>query len=277
MHGTPDAAAPALPDIPTLIGVSALAYVLATALHEHLGHALACVALGSHPQELGAFYVECDDARLSSLSLRLVALAGPFVSLLTGLMCFTALRRLPQLAGARFYFLWLLGAIGLMEAAGYLMFSGASGQGDLGTTRDGALYGAAPEWLWRVTLFALGVLAYVRVMRSAVAAIAPRVNGSGAARIRPARLTALASYLTGAAVSVTIGLFNPKGLVIVLMSAMAASMGGTAGLLFMMQWLDRRREVSGPGLYFARSWGWIAAGAGATLLYGAIFGPTLRL
>jgi hypothetical protein len=276
MHGAPDAAAPSLPDLPTLIGVSALAYVLATALHEHFGHAAACLALGSHPTELGAFYVECDDARLSAFAVRLVALAGPFVSLLTGLVCFGALRRLPHLAGAGFYFVWLLGAIGLMQAAGYLMFSGLSGQGDLGTTRDGALYGASPEWLWRGASLALGVLAYVRVMRSAVRAIAPRVNGSGAPRVRVARLTALASYLTGAAVSVTIGLFSPKGFIIVLLSAMAASLGGTAGLLFMMQWLNRQPPVQGPGLYFARSWGWIAAGAAATLFYAAIFGPTLR-
>src|SRR5215469_8315756 len=87
MH-PPEAAAEALPDLLTLIGVSALAYVLATALHEHLGHALACVALGSHPLEMGAFYIECDDTRLGSVSLRLVSLAGPVVSLLTGLVCF---------------------------------------------------------------------------------------------------------------------------------------------------------------------------------------------
>ena len=78
------AGAPALPDRLTLIGISALAYVLSAALHEHLGHALTCVALGSHVTEMGAYYVNCDDARLSSLGIRLVELAGPFVSVLTG-------------------------------------------------------------------------------------------------------------------------------------------------------------------------------------------------
>jgi hypothetical protein len=52
----------ALPDKLTLIAVSAIAYILAVALHEHLGHATACVLLGSHPLELGAFYVNCDGA-----------------------------------------------------------------------------------------------------------------------------------------------------------------------------------------------------------------------
>lgn len=41
----------------TLIAVSALAYLIAVALHEHLGHTAACIVLGSHPKKMGAFYV----------------------------------------------------------------------------------------------------------------------------------------------------------------------------------------------------------------------------
>lgn len=78
------------PDLPTLVAVSALAYVAAVALHEHLGHAGACVLLGSHPKELGAFYVDCDPRGLGSGAVRAVALAGPCVSLLTGLVCFSS-------------------------------------------------------------------------------------------------------------------------------------------------------------------------------------------
>jgi hypothetical protein len=85
-----------LPDRLTLIAISALAYVVGVALHEHLGHALACVVLGSHPTEMGAYYVNCDDARLSSFSIRLVQLAGPFVSVLTGVVCFALVRRMPD-------------------------------------------------------------------------------------------------------------------------------------------------------------------------------------
>lgn len=188
---------PPLPDRLTLVAISALAYVLSAALHEHLGHSLACVALGSHPIEMGAYYVNCDDARLSSLAIRLVEMAGPFVSLMTGVVCLALLKRLPRLTAASFYFLWLLGALGLMDAAGYALFSGASGQGDLGTTSDGALQGATPEWLWRVGLFLVGVVTYRWVMCIAVAAIEPRVGGTGDGRVRCARLTALTSYHWG--------------------------------------------------------------------------------
>jgi hypothetical protein len=44
----------------------------------------------------------------------------------------------------------------------------------------------------------------------------------------------------------------------------------------MMQWLKRQPDVQGPGIYFARSWGWIAVAAVVTGAYAAIFGPTLR-
>jgi hypothetical protein len=277
MNTAPDAGlTPPLPDRLTLIAISALAYVVGVALHEHVGHALACVALGSHPTELGAYYINCDDARLSSLSVRLVELAGPFVSVMTGVVCFALLKRLPRLTSASFYFLWLLGALGLMDAAGYALFSGASGQGDLGTTSEGALQGATPEWLWRVGLFLVGVVTYRWVMRIAVAAIEPRVSGTGDERVRCARLTALTSYLTGGAVAVLIGLLNPQGIVIVVLSSIASSLGGTIGLLFMMQWLKRQPDVLGPGLYFARSWSWITVAVVVTVAYAAVFGPTLR-
>ena len=119
----------------TLIAISALAYIVAVALHEHAGHTLACLLLGSHPQEVGAFYVQCDDAALGSLGVRIVALAGPIVSLLTGMVCFLFLRRRKNLPSTSYYFTWLLGSIGYMSATGYLLFSGVSGIGDLGTAR----------------------------------------------------------------------------------------------------------------------------------------------
>ena len=104
------------PDRLTLIAISALAYITAAGLHEHLGHTLACILLGSHPTEIGAFYVNCDYTGMSDLSIRLVALAGPLVSLLLGLVSFSILRRRPPRSYAVYYFVWLLGSIALMAA-----------------------------------------------------------------------------------------------------------------------------------------------------------------
>jgi hypothetical protein len=260
----------------TLIAISALAYIIATGLHEHLGHTTACLLLGSKPLEVGAFYVDCNDAALSSLSIRLVALAGPLVSLLTGIVSFIVLRRRAPQSAAAYYFVWLLGSIGFMSATGYLLFSGISGIGDFGTGPDGVFYQAAPEWLWRSALTLVGMASYMGVIYLAAGLISPRIAGLGQERIRAARLLANTSYLTGAVVSILIGLLNPLGLIIVVTSSAASSLGATSGLLWMMQLLDRKLEVPAPGLTFARSWLWIALGAIVTVVYALVLGPTLH-
>jgi hypothetical protein len=275
-HPVSQSAAPpgALPDQLTLIAISALAYIVAVALHEHLGHATACVWLGHRVTEFGAFYVNCGGNEVSVLDKRLVALAGPFISLITGLVCFQFLK--PDARPLSFYFLWLLGSLGLMSATGYMLFSGVAGIGDLGTTVDGALQGVQPEWLWRVVLAVLGGACYFWVVRYMARRLEPRLNAAGADRIRCAKRVTLISYLTGAGVYLVIGLFNPHGIVIVLTSALASSMGGTSGLVWFDSGLNAKGEAAGPGLYFSRSWRWIAIALVVTLAYGVIFGPTVR-
>ncbi len=264
------------PDRPTLIAVSALAYVIGVALHEHLGHTTACLLLGGRVTELGAFYVNCNYAGMSRWGVKAVAAAGPVVSALTGIVSFWMLRRLRDDARIAFYFTWLLGSLGLMSAAGYLLFSGISGIGDLGDGPDGVLHGAAPAWIWRLALAVVGGVAYWWVVRLAANRVDARVSGAGARRIRSGRMIALTSYLTGASVFTAIGLLNPHGFVIVATSAIASSVGGTSGLLWMMQLLDRHRTVAGPGLAFPRSWRWIGAAVAVTVAYAVVVGPTLR-
>lgn len=266
----------ALPDKLTLIAVSAIAYILAVALHEHLGHATACVLLGSHPLELGAFYVNCDESLLSAASMRLVEIAGPVVSLLTGIIAFQILPLFSERSTAAWYFTWLLGSIGYMTATGYPLFSGVSGLGDLGTGVDGALQGARPEWLWRGVLIVAGAATYLMVVRIAARALDVRFSGAGVGRVRGARMLTLISYFTGAIVYLLIGLLNPYGFVIVANSALASSMGGTSGLLWMTRFLSARRDVPPPGVYFSRSWPWIGAALIIVAVYAAVLGPTLR-
>jgi len=237
---------------------------------------VACVLLGSHPVELGAFYVNCDDSRLSATAVRLVALAGPIVSLATGAASFRALRALDAARGPAWYFLWLLGSLGLMTATGYVMFSGISGIGDLGFDADSALHGASPQWLVRVILVVVGAASYFIAVRSAARAIDPHLTGIGQARIAAARRMLLVSYLTGAVVYLAIGVLNPYGLVIVATSAVASSMGGTSGLLWMRRLFERGRNVQSGGIQFTRSWRWIGAALAMVLAYAAVLGPTVR-
>jgi len=261
----------------TLISISALAYIIAVGLHEHLGHALMCVILGVHPTGLGAFYVNFNKAGVNEFYIRLISLAGPMVSLLTGVVCFVVLRMRRQEPSSGYYFTWLLGILGLMSAAGYLFFSGFSGIGDFGTTSDGVFYNVSPEWLIRSLLVVVGFSCYFLVILFAVRKIDNLISGSGHARIRYASRLAYASYFTGAAVDILIGLLNPHGLVIVLTSAAAGSLGGTSGLLWMMQTMNRKRVVTGPGLIINRSWLWITVSIIIVAAYAIIFGPTIKM
>ncbi|CAN5874612.1 hypothetical protein BH24DEI2_BH24DEI2_19430 [soil metagenome] len=274
---TPSPSLPTRPDWLTLIAISALAMIVETALHEHLGHALALVLLGGVPTELGAFYVDYDNAGMNALSLRLVALAGPVMSLLTGLVSFSFLRRISNSKPALYYFVWLLGTIGFMTATGYLLFSGVLGIGDFGTERGAVFYQASPEWLWRTVMAVVGGASYYLGVRFAIKKIEPRLGGSSADHVNLARRMFLFSYLTGAAVAIAIGFLNPLGIVIVLTSAAAATLGGTSGFTWMAELFGAQEQTAGPGLAFQRRWVWIVVGGVVTLVYAVLLGPTIYL
>jgi len=265
-----------LTNLLTVIALSMLAYTLAVGLHEHLGHTLACLLLGGHPAELGAFYVNCTYGSMPDLGIRLVALAGPLVSLLTGAVALALFDRDRSGSAARRYLLWLYATISLMIAAGYLLFSGVSGIGDFGTVADGVFFGAQPEWAFRVGLTLAGVAAYVGVVVLSVRRMDRLIGGAGGERVRRAQWLALSSYLTGVVLSVLVGLLNPHGLVIVLTSSAASSLGGTSGLAWSMQMLNRKKDTGQAPFVLKRSWPWIVTGLAVAAVYAALLGPTIR-
>jgi hypothetical protein len=269
---------PHMIDLLTVIAISSPAYLLATFLHEMGGHGLTCLILGGRLAELSAFYASCDYTGMTDGAIRMVALAGPLVSLILGLVCFIILPRIAQRSFHWKYFLWLLATLGLLTATGYLMFSGVSGLGDFGTSRDGALFQAAPEWIWRVGIGLAGLVGYFLVVLSSVRQMDHYVIGGGAReRVIQAQRLSMTSYLTGGVVSVLIGLLNPVGIIIVLISAAAASLGGTSALLWMMQLMDRKKDSPAIRLEIRREWTWIVAGVLFTAIYAIVLGPTVYL
>src|SRR5207253_887273 len=151
-------------DLGTLVAIAAFSLILATMLHEHGGHALACFSLGGHLNELGAFYVDCQYDSLTSFGDRIVAFAGPLASFLWGLIAMFFFARLSRKNSPSKFFLWHFGTVNLMLAAGYLLFSGVIGIGDLGLGRSGVFYQAQPVWLIRLGLVGIGLAAYFGVV-----------------------------------------------------------------------------------------------------------------
>src|SRR3546814_2414401 len=129
---------------------------LLTRWHEGGGLAAACVRQGGRVTEIGAFYADCDG--LAGLPRRIVALAGVGVNTLLALAAYALWRR------ARGDFarllLWLIWVSEGFVAAGYFLFSGASGVGDLGPGPDGGIGPLAHPGLWRAGEFLFGLFAY---------------------------------------------------------------------------------------------------------------------
>lgn len=264
-------------DLFTLAAISAFSFIFATALHEHGGHSLACVLLGAHLKELGAFYVECDSTAASAFVNRLVALAGPLASLISGIIAFWVFQRVNRGSTQLKYFLWHFGTVNLMVAAGYLLFSGVTGIGDLGTGESGLFYQVEPEWVYRIVMSILGFLSYFGVIRISLRNMDAFIGGEGLDRVKRSQRLALTAYLAGAVVSVLIGLLNPQGLVIVLISSISSSLGGTSGLAWMMQLLNRKKVTNEEPFVLTRSWAWIALSLAFLLVYTFILGPTVYL
>jgi len=262
-------------DLPTLVAIAAFSMILATMLHEHGGHALACFSLGGHLKELGAFYVDCQYDSLTKFGDRIVAIAGPLASLLWGLIALFFFGRLSAKNSPLKFFLWHCGTVNLMIAAGYLLFSGVIGIGDLGLDQSGVFYQAEPAWLIRLGLVAIGVAAYFGVVRFSVRKMDTFIGGEKQERVDRAQWLSLIAWLAGGVVAVLIGFLNPHGSTIVLISSVASGVGGTSGLAWMMQMLDPKKVTGAEPFVLERSWAWIEASAVFLAFYAAVLGPTI--
>lgn len=80
-------------------------------------------------------------------------------------------------------------------------------------------------------------------------------------------------YLTLGAAAVLVGLLNPVGLAITILSAMASSFGGNAGFISLGFAGGRGEGV--PPFVIARNWPLLGAGAVVCLGFALILGPSI--
>ena len=262
-------------DILTVAGIAAVAEVVTTLLHEGLGHGGACLLVHGRPLGWGAYYFDCDTAGLSVWAGRIVAAAGSTVNLAVALLLLPLLNaRLKATGrhGAGTVFLWLMVAMNAFTWAGYYFFSGVAGIGDWGG--DGVLAGVAQPLLWRIPMAIVGMALYLWLARFLMTRLA---DLTGSAREGMMRAISWTAYATAGVVAVLVGLLNPQGFIIVLISSMASSLGGDSGLFWGLWWRDRSRVGEGLDFSLPRNWAWVAAGIVAAGLYAWFFGPTLKL
>jgi putative intracellular protease/amidase len=260
-------------DALTIVAIALLAYVIGDVLHEAVGHGGACLLVGGRPLVLSTVHFECDSHAVGAWGERFIAAGGTLVNLCAGALALLARRRAVSASGTVSWFLWLLMAVNLLSGTGYFLFSGVGGIGDWADF----VQGLGPVWMTRLGLTLLGGVTYWLVVLRAVRALDPFLSGDGEARVRSATRLTLPAYLAGGTLSCIAGLLNPVGMILVAISAAAASFGGTSGLAWMPQLLHGKRAASGAAqLFVSRSWGWIVLGAVAAAVFVLVLGPGVR-
>jgi len=258
-------------DALTVGAIGILAYMLGNVLHEGAGHGGACLLVGAKPLVLSSVHFEC------SLDSRLVMAGGTLVNLLAGALFF-ALGRCTGRSDPRLkYFFWISMTVNLFTGTGYFLFSGIGGIGDWGEF----IQGLGPQWVWRIGLTIFGAVTYLLAARISLLELRPLIGSTKEQRYRRAvRLSAI-PYFAGGILMCIAGALNPKGMILILISAAASTFGGTSGLMWSTNWLNRGTMIPyGPPaepLPIHRSWPLIVAAGAIAIAFIAVLGPSVRL
>ncbi len=261
--------------VATIAAAAAVAYALATVLHEAIGHGGACLITGCVPRLVTSMQFQGDESGLSSGAVNVIAAGGTFANLIAAAIAIVLLRRRRDAQGAGWLFLWLFASINLFHATGYFLFSGIAGIGDWASI----VSGLSPWWAWRSALAVIGGVTYWMATSWSMRTLAERLSGPAKARVAEANRYTLTAYAAGGVLSVAAGLLDPGGAALVLISGAAASLGGTSALAWGPQLLRDAsfvRERRAP-LRVRMDRRWIAAGVIVAGVFIFVFGPGVPL
>ena len=251
----------------TVIGLGLLLMPLLTMAHEIGGHAAACMLLGGRTATIGAFYVQC--VSLAHGPDVIVACAGVAVDAAIALVAYRCWRTARgHTARLTWWLVWVTTAF---VAAGYFCFSGATGVGDLGPGTDGGIGPLPMPVAWRVGELVFGIATYIVLVRAAIRTLGAMLGDAPATR-SARRGIAHVYYLTIGVSAVVVGLLNPVGLFITLLSAAASSFGGNAGFISVGFAVPAGSELR--PFVVPRSWVLLAIGAVATIAFAVVLGPS---
>ena len=265
-------------DLVTVAAVAVVVYTFSSILHEALGHGLTCVLLGGKVACIASTVCIPAGEPLGQGADRLVAAAGSAMNLVAAGVCWVLLRRLRTAPPFLRYFLWLSLAVNGFIGAGYLAVPTLIGFGDWMNVLE-VLHS---YWLWRATIIGLGVVLYGAVAYVAVRELQPFLSRDASERRSRATKLTLIPYLAGGLAFCAAGLFNPVGMKLVVISAAAASFGGTSGLAWLTWWATgtaSEGQTPEPPVALGRNWWWLVLGiANAAVLLGLLgrgvrFGP----
>jgi hypothetical protein len=253
-------------DTLTICAISILAAMLASLLHEGVGHAAIALATGTKSGLLTAV------AWSSESDSRLVAAGGTLVNLLAGTIFWTALRGARKLSITTRYFFLISTAFNLFDGTGYFFFSGITDFGDWARVIEGM----QPHWMCRLLLFTVGVVTYygsvILVGRGYVRDLGVRLEDS--ARLRK---LSLLPYISAIIIVGLAGLLNPISKPLVWQSALPATAGAHSGLLWFRYYVPKKTSPSDSTEGIERSYRWIFTAIVTALIYIIVLGHGVTL
>src|SRR5262245_56554223 len=119
-----------IPDVLTVACIAILAYITADISHEAVGHGGACMLVGCTPHPVTSMQFDGDSSQLPQSASRIIAAGGSVMNLIVAAVAAFLLGRTKLQHPGRWFFLWLLATVSLMQATGYLLYSGLGDIGD---------------------------------------------------------------------------------------------------------------------------------------------------
>ena len=261
-------------DLWTISSVASLTFFTAQMDHEAIGHGGACLLTGSELLGVSTSVLGCEED--SDLAHGLVSAGGTVADFAVGASLATSLYLAPPDDGTTYYFMWLLSAVSLLQAGGYMMvFPWVPDAGDW--ANDGVFRGVEPKLAWQLGISALGLGITFGAIPILNALLEPLLGDAEDRDSRRAWMTLL-PYALGSTLITSGALLNRAGAGLGAFSAGSATFGGTLFLAYLPLFFDDdffrpgpRTDAAGKPIPFSA--GWVTAGAIAAVAAVAIFGP----
>ncbi len=257
---------------PTVAAVAAAATAINVGFHEAV-HAVTCAVVGGDLAVYSALGVLCES--VTAAQDKVVAGSAPVANLVFGTVVWWLTARWEGGSPPVRYFWWLLMLMNWLYGAGYLLFSGIGGVGDMAVV----IQGWEPAGLIRLVMAVVGAALFMAVVFLALRRFGRFIGGDpGGEQIRRARRLGWVSY--GAAI-VTTGVaafMSPGGVTgLPAVAGMIAAVGALSPLVWMMEWFqaDIFPKDAGTAFVIERRGRVIAGGLVAILVYGVVLGRGL--
>jgi hypothetical protein len=259
-------------DLLTIGAMAIVAYLISAFTHEGLGHGVASLIVGAPIQHVTSLDLASDLSKVSPWAGRFVDAAGCLAQFILAVIMYLVYRRTPTANANWRFFTWLLYFINVLIPAGYMMALSFANFGDW----NAFVQGLSNDALWRTGFTVVGAGITLFAMFTGARQLNEFLGRGRPQRFTRAMQLTATAYLVGSAANTLAGILNPDGVILVLISAGAATFGGTI-CLFWTGFIAASRppDVEPPAIPLAvtRQVGWLIAGAGALVIYFAVLGP----